>query len=117
MSEVSDVASVTLTPATFDNGICLVCGTAHKDTGMPCPSATAGWQPIETAPRDGTDILVSGGTHGNERISCEFHGAKFSGVAIAYWDDQDKWFSGGDCDYYYPTYWMPLPTPPTGATP
>lgn len=25
-------------PATFDNGICLVCGVAHKDTGMPCPS-------------------------------------------------------------------------------
>ena len=27
-------------PATFDNGICLVCGVAHKDTGMPCPKLT-----------------------------------------------------------------------------
>lgn len=25
-------------PATFDNGICLVCGVAHRDTGMPCPA-------------------------------------------------------------------------------
>ena len=71
------------------------------------------WQPIETAPRDETDILVAGGTHGNECVSCEFHGAKFTGVAIAYWDKREKWFSGGECDYYHPTHWMPLPTPPT----
>jgi hypothetical protein len=71
------------------------------------------WQPIETAPRDETDILVAGGTYGNECVSYEFHGAKFTGVAIAYWDKREKWFSGGECDYYHPTHWMPLPSPPT----
>lgn len=68
------------------------------------------WQPIETAPKDGTDIL------------CSFSGA----VSIAFWDVK------APDEYYYnqrsktpqwlshegsylgeePTHWMPLPKPP-----
>jgi proline-rich tail region repeat protein len=56
------------------------------------------WQPIKTAPRDGSWFL--GGAHGCSPI-------------IAYW-------SGWDLDVkdarsgsrVYPTHWMPLPVPP-----
>jgi len=54
------------------------------------------WQPIETAPMDGTNILVSDG-----------------GPAELGWHDEydppeDPW-----CGYLKrPKYWMPLPEPP-----
>jgi len=72
------------------------------------------WQPIETAPKDGTSILVFG---------------KF-GADIARWNkDPSVWDRDVDAcwtvfepdDYFYaihlldefePTHWMPLPEPP-----
>jgi hypothetical protein len=55
------------------------------------------WQPIETAPRDGTEILVWGGGHD---------------VASVWWQDgdEDVWFNGDVI--VHPTHWMPLPKPP-----
>ena len=69
------------------------------------------WQPIETAPKDGTEILgVLGAT-----------------IAVTYWDDKAyEWrekerIHGGwawnldECEYmtaWCPTHWMPLPEPP-----
>lgn len=70
------------------------------------------WKPIDTAPRDGRDVLIYGGTYDvacHERIP-------MSGVCIAYWY-HDYW-RGGDAnahDEWYrhtPTHWMPLPEPP-----
>jgi len=60
------------------------------------------WQPIETAPRDGTLILIAGGT--------------FFGVDIAAWR-RDGWCGGYGAEYdgeywHKPTHWMPLPPPP-----
>jgi hypothetical protein len=62
------------------------------------------WQPIETAPRDGTEFLGSGwngGIVGGKRhygiVHCAF--GEFCG------DDEDERFS-------YLTHWMPLPEPP-----
>jgi hypothetical protein len=55
------------------------------------------WQPIETAPRDGTRILVSDADG-------------FMIVAFWFadgWDDGD--FRSG---LTWPQYWMPLPPPP-----
>jgi len=72
------------------------------------------WQSIETAPRDGTRILVF----------CKDH------IYIAYWninacvwndcDIRQCWTVYDVDDFYYsihltnptPTYWMPLPEPP-----
>lgn len=83
------------------------------------------WQPIETAPRDGTDILVY---------------YEFATVPIAHiarWDDGEMWDSTGFSSqeeaagwwsniesfvsqhklsgYNTPTHWMPLPEPPKEA--
>ena len=57
------------------------------------------WQPIETAPRDGTDILV-GYTTGE---ICILH---FDAATFAWWDHL------GAYEFPDPTHWMPLPPPP-----
>lgn len=59
------------------------------------------WQPIETAPTDGTRILLCTGSY-----SPEF-------VHLATWD-------GEHCHPYIPnrwTHWHPLPSPPSQAEP
>lgn len=59
------------------------------------------WQPIETAPKDGTKILVWPRSR------------QMREPAIAYWhqpansDYPGFWAIGGN-----PTHWMPLPAPP-----
>lgn len=60
------------------------------------------WQPIETAPKDGTNIIITDG------CGC------YSVVSWAnYWA---IWLFPGygdsDNEFYYPTHWMPLPEPP-----
>lgn len=59
-----------------------------------------GWQPIETAPRDGAIILVGF--------------SKSETLAIAYWEDGFWFDDADDCAYIGsgPTHWMPLPAPP-----
>ncbi len=54
------------------------------------------WQPIETAPKDGTTIYIGVGHIGAE----------------AHWNEKGSYWatSGGFIDH--PTHWMPLPTPP-----
>jgi hypothetical protein len=58
------------------------------------------WQPIETAPKDGTFILVYG----------------YGDYHHAFWLDQGNgfWFSIDD-SLVDPTHWMPLPSPPGDA--
>jgi len=68
------------------------------------------WQPIETAPKDGTEVLLffpTGFWRDDRKI------------AIGFWGIGDDWFEGeadarsmtdfGD----HPTLWMPLPEPLT----
>jgi hypothetical protein len=68
------------------------------------------WQPIATAPKDGTpiDLWISGS---NRRFAdCRFH----RGMWQHWW--MDCFGSGMDwqsLDSHKPTHWMPLPTPPT----
>ena len=52
------------------------------------------WQPIETAPKDGTSFLVPG-------------------HKLAYYDpDSGRWTKAYTSLLIYPTHWMPLPKPP-----
>tara|TARA_R110000868_G_scaffold99334_1_gene273432 strand:+ start:1300 stop:1947 length:648 start_codon:yes stop_codon:yes gene_type:complete len=76
------------------------------------------WQPIETAPKDGTWILVGGGETDDEEEA--------RGIAVASWtrelngsvgDRYARWqfavYDGGHYgNYINPTHWMPLPQPP-----
>lgn len=77
----------------------------------------ADWQPIETAPKDGTRILI----HSGERCSNCPDGTL--GISVAYWHD-DAWSTGRNAysgaDLYarhQPTHWMPAPIPPTEEIP
>ncbi len=68
------------------------------------------WQPIETAPTDGTRVLVFGERlyRGGGTNDAEVH------IVIAYRDVEeigDEWLDG-DVEVY-PTHFMPLPAPPT----
>lgn len=58
------------------------------------------WQPIETAPRDGADILVWDG----DNISIAF--GRSNGTF------EHVHFACGDIVESFPTHWMPLPPPP-----
>lgn len=61
------------------------------------------WQPIETAPKDGTAVIVSAYIRDNPsegRFVCQahFHGG--------------HWWGNPDESIYPPTHWMPLPAAP-----
>ena len=60
------------------------------------------WQPIETAPRDGTEILAAQLVRETEWIRqvCVF----FAGEWMVSWDHRSM----------DPSHWMPLPEPPEG---
>ena len=70
------------------------------------------WQPIETAPKDGTEVLLWGSAesspHARPHLGSE-------DVERAAWAD-DCWIvtSAQVSDLYVPepTHWMPLPDPP-----
>jgi hypothetical protein len=62
------------------------------------------WEPIDTAPHDGTHIVLSDGEV----------------VTVGRYLENGRWFGANadPTDYWdgelYPTHWMPLPTPPEG---
>lgn len=66
------------------------------------------WQPIETAPKDGTRILTCKIIAGEKRILCpavnEWNDPSRTGLGSLGW-----WASTALTD---PTHWMPLPGPP-----
>lgn len=73
------------------------------------------WQPIETAPKDGRDVILA-------LVNTRGHSES---PALAYWNDEDRstdhyqsgWYEStfSDCTYrvkFTPTHWMPIPEPP-----
>ena len=71
------------------------------------------WQTIDTAPKDGTKILVINGNKGGYGGACgESQEAYSMGVAKWY---KGTWVAIDCCDgvsTYKPTHWQPLPAPP-----
>ena len=65
------------------------------------------WQPIETAPKNGTDVLCFRLLRGEPDI------------ATARWKPDAEAFGGPGWCYapgrHGPTHWMPMPAPPEGA--
>lgn len=63
------------------------------------------WQPIETAPKDGKNVLIYRLGSGDQRAtigSLDEEGVWQSPEAYYIW----SWFD------FSPTHWMPLPEPP-----
>lgn len=73
------------------------------------------WQPIETAPKDGSiiDILARG-----KRYTDCWWGRETYGKRIG-WVYQGDYDSDGPVDEFIddPTHWQPLPEPPTSQSP
>jgi hypothetical protein len=74
------------------------------------------WSPIETAPKDGTAVLV----FEPARFGCDFYGyCHFE----RYSDGSEGWIGGSFVSvpkgswsaFLQPTHWQPLPDPPTVA--
>jgi hypothetical protein len=84
---------------------------------VPAEPTSGKWQPIETAPKDGSEILLY--TSYEAELPDE---ESFSSVQIGSWDDGNidvpigsVWYRapGWDCPVVgKPTHWMPLPEPP-----
>lgn len=73
------------------------------------------WQPIETAPKDGTFVLGYGeDIDGDYRISIMKYESFKNGSCL--WIKKHDYHPYGLCDIWIntaPTHWMPLPAPPT----
>jgi hypothetical protein len=65
------------------------------------------WKPIETAPKDGTRILVFDREYHGEIAACEFN--KEWGWVERGLDYATEVWGYGEME---PTHWMPLPQPP-----
>jgi hypothetical protein len=67
------------------------------------------WLPIETAPKNGDEVLLFG--YWLKEIGCDIESAMTAGCF-----EMGKWFAtitdGYACECE-PTHWMPLPPPPT----
>jgi len=81
------------------------------------------WQPIETAPKDGTEILLyneEGNIESGNWVEAEPDGTDCMGSDAGWMSFSGLTFPGrsfGNPDYFTkqqapPTHWMPLPEPP-----
>lgn len=70
-----------------------------------------GWQPIETAPKDGTRVLLWI-VHCNAKYATSPFEEGWIGACIGSWSEHN----GGGFTWYgiygTPTHWRPLPAPP-----
>lgn len=75
-----------------------------------------GWRDIESAPRDGSEILVFEATPTGPFMRVgywEEHGEDIdTGRPSSGWSEADDGYVG----FINPTHWMPLPAPPTKGT-
>jgi hypothetical protein len=68
------------------------------------------WQPIDTAPKDGTDILVACGPNGDPMFGVAYWAF---GAWRLWWDVEKPGTIANP--HTWPTLWAPLPTLPEQA--
>lgn len=77
---------------------------------MTCIHGAAQWQPIETAPKDGTEIVLYGACYPEHSRS------RYAKDANVGWFSSGEWKTrvyGETCDA---THWMPLPAGPVSTS-
>lgn len=81
----------------------------------PQPALSAGWRPIETAPKDGTYLLLWEQYSTNPFVGCWAFGAWT--VSHEHVDAEGGWDGANVVDALSMpiTHWMPIPAPPTSA--
>ncbi len=83
-------------------------GNPHENDGKNVENITK-WQPIETAPKDGTFIDVwCGHAQTPYREACVFWGKRYSDDKEGFYYREGYFLEGDD----EPTHWMPLHAPP-----
>ena len=85
------------------------CVPADLRASTPSPEGQT-WQPIETAPKDGSEVLVIYDADSHEVGPAYFSRADGGQDA---WMWADLSLDDENCFVGNPTYWMPLPSPPT----
>ena len=70
------------------------------------------WQPIETAPKDGTEVLLFYPEYTQPVKTGRWEHVRHFANGKLKWESR-KWTS--DFDEVTPSYWMPLPPPPEDA--
>ncbi|QZP24167.1 DUF551 domain-containing protein [Pseudomonas mosselii] len=81
----------------------------------------SGWQAIDSAPRDGTEIILRKGDRVTAGAWIEWSKSEASFNSRGDYLGQDEYDSGahwaswdgGFCEDDEPTHWQPLPSPPT----
>jgi hypothetical protein len=70
------------------------------------------WKTIESAPKDGTRILVADGEDGGQSVAVwDADNAMFV-VAFPFGEAAPLYRSNGEVHEAFATHWMPLPEPP-----
>lgn len=82
------------------------------------------WQPIKTAPKDGTTILLAGGTWCDDDqdyknpprgvMAARWRSSRAYGETYWHWTIAALEAGHSLATYDNPTHWMPLPPPPEG---
>ena len=97
---------------TFENSTDL----ARQDAATPVctgsvePRLHVTWQPIETAPKDGREVLALGLRHGDYGYTDDEKG--WTGIRWMNKGWQETKPTGRYSNGFTPTHWMPLPAPP-----
>ncbi|WP_443019168.1 DUF551 domain-containing protein [Sphingomonas sp.] len=71
--------------------------------------------PIESAPKDGTDILAWCTQFNGTPVIVRWDDDKYAKNPIPRWGTRDRVFGARDFLTKPPTHWMPLPAAPSAA--
>ena len=101
--------------------------TDSEPLRVPLSDVLGAWQPIETAPRDGTTVLLAapgrvtaGEWHAEQWPTASEHHST-TGEYLGQYETGEcipaAWYSwdGGFTDEDPPTHWQPMPAPPQSA--
>jgi hypothetical protein len=105
-----------LSSSAFMHSLCNAAIQHYIDSAAPAQTI-GGWLPIESAPKDGTRVLLFFPVFGNaprqESGSWGLH--KYNKVVVPCWvSDCERIYGVIWHKAYQPTHWMPLPAAPTG---